>query len=199
MAEMVKNKSKLQTKDLIVAGAFAALYIVLMFAGVTVLGFIPLLYLCAPLILALILGPVYMLYVAKVPKRGAILILAVLVGLLTSIGGLWQAGVWSLALGIIAELIVGSGAYQSKRRYLISYVIFACTNMGPFWLLVFAKQAFLDSTLGYYGTEYVATLDALTPSWIIFVLLGLALVGGILGGLFGQKLIAKHFKKAGIV
>lgn len=40
MSEYVKrnNKHRLQTKDLIVAGAFAALYVVLMFAGVSILG-----------------------------------------------------------------------------------------------------------------------------------------------------------------
>ncbi len=198
MAELVRNRSKLQSKDLIVAGAFAALYLVLMFACVSILGFIPILYLCAPLILAIILGPVYMLYVAKIPKRGAIVILGVLVGLLTSIGGVWMAGLWAVACGIIAELIAGAGKYRSKRSYLISYVVFAWTNMGPFWLLVFAKGAFLDACTMYYGSEYAAAIDALTPFWMVFVLIGLALVGGIIGGLFGQKLIAKHFKKAGV-
>lgn len=199
MAELTKEKKKMQTKDLIVAGAFAALYTVLMFVGVSMLGFIPILYLCAPMIIAFILGPIFMLYVVKVPKRGAIFILSILVGLLTSMGGVWQAGLWSLGIGLVAELIAASGKYQSKRRYLISYIVFACTNMGPFWMLVFAKQAFLDVCQSYYGADYVVTIDALTPEWFILVLIGIALLGGLAGGLFGQRLIAKHFKKAGVV
>ena len=193
------KKTKLQSKDLIVAGAFAAMYLVLLMVGVSVLGVIPLLYLAAPFFISIILGPVYMLYVAKIPKRGAILILGILVGLLTSMGGVWQAAVWAIVLALIAEVIVAGGQYKSKRSYLISYIIFACSNMGPFWMLVFAKQSFLDSCAIYYGAEYAASLDALTPIWIVFVLIGIALIGGTIGGLFGRKLVNKHFKKAGVI
>ncbi|MGI6105275.1 MAG: MptD family putative ECF transporter S component [Raoultibacter sp.] len=199
MSELVKEKKALKSKDLIVAGAFAALYVVLMFVSVSVMGFVPILYICAPLLLPIILGPVYMFFVTKVPKRGAILILGILVGLLTSMGGVWQAGVWALFISLIAELIASSGKYISKARYLLSYVVFACTNMGPFWMLLFAKSAFLEQCMLYYGADYAASLDALTPDWLIIVLIAMALVGGLVGGLFGQRLISKHFKKAGIV
>ena len=38
---MSTKTNKLKTKDLIVAGAFAALYVVVLFAVVTVMGFVP--------------------------------------------------------------------------------------------------------------------------------------------------------------
>lgn len=199
MSGLVKEKHTLKSKDLIVAGAFAALYIVLMFVSVSIMGAVPVVYICAPLLLPIILGPVYMLYVTKVPKRGAILILAILVGMLTSMGGVWQAGVWAILIGIVAELIASSGKYVSKARYLISYAVFACTNMGPFWMLLFAKALFLEQCVVYYGAEYAAALDSLTPDWLIVVLIAFALVGGVIGGIFGQKLISKHFRKAGII
>lgn len=44
----------------------------------------------------------------------------------------------------------------------------------------------------------MAALDALTPSWIVMVLIVLALVGGLLGGLFGRRILKKHFAKVGI-
>ena len=44
----------------------------------------------------------------------------------------------------------------------------------------------------------MATLDALTPSWIVVVLIALALAGGLLGGLFGRRVLKKHFVKAGM-
>mgnify|MGYP001638585117 CR=1 FL=1 len=81
---MSTKTNKLKTKDLIVAGAFAALYVVVLFAVVSVMGFIPILYLVAPFVNSIILGSIYMMYVTKVPKFGAILILAAAVGLLTS-------------------------------------------------------------------------------------------------------------------
>ena len=51
----------------------------------------------------------------------------------------------------------------------------------------------------YYGQEYADTIDRLTPDWIIAVFVVLALLGGILGGMFGKKLLKKHFAKVGAV
>ena len=76
-------KTKLSTKDLIAAGAFGAIYlVVLTVLASVVLPMVPVLFLATPLIAGIVLGTVYMLYAAKVPKKGAILILAVLVGLI---------------------------------------------------------------------------------------------------------------------
>ena len=166
---MCTKTNKLKTKDLIVAGAFAALYVVVLFAVVTVMGFVPILYLIAPFVNSVILGCIYMMYVMKVPKTGAILILSVAVGLLTSTGGVWVSLIWCLALGIVAELIARAGNHKSKKSYILSYVVFACSSMSPFWMLAYAKPAFLQSCEAYYGADYAATLDKFTPSWIILV------------------------------
>lgn len=196
---MADKPNKLKTKDLIIAGAFAALYIVVFFAVVATLGFIPVTYLLSPFVNGIVLGCVYMVYVAKLPKFGAILILAVAVGLFTSIGGLWFALAWCLALGLAAELIARAGRYRSKRAYQLSYMIFACTGMGPFWMLVLAKPAFLAACTAYYGADYAATIDRYTPSWSILVLIALAMLGGLSGALIGSRLMKKHFRKAGVV
>lgn len=195
-----KINNKLKSKDLIVAGAFAALYVILLFVIVGVMGFMVVTYLAAPFVMGIVLGPVYMLYVTKVPKRGAIMILAVLVALVTSIGAAWMAtGIWAIFLGLAAELIAGSGKYRSRKLLASSYAVFACSNMGPFWLLVFAKQAFLDACLTYYNPEYASQIDAMTPPGFIVVLIILAFAGGIIGGVLGSKLLKKHFVKAGVV
>ena len=74
-------KSKLTTKDVIAAGAFAAIYLVLLTVlAVMVLPIVPVLYLATPLIAGVLLGTVYMLYCVKVPRTGAVLILSILVG-----------------------------------------------------------------------------------------------------------------------
>ena len=65
---MSTKTNKLKTKDLIVAGAFAALYVVVLFVVVTVMGFVPILYLIAPFVNSVILGCIYMMYVKKCPK-----------------------------------------------------------------------------------------------------------------------------------
>ena len=60
-------KSKLTTKDVIAAGAFAAIYLVLLTVlAVMVLPIVPVLYLATPLIAGVLLGTVYMLYCVTV-------------------------------------------------------------------------------------------------------------------------------------
>ena len=164
-------KSKLTTKDLIAAGAFAAIYLVLLTVlAVMVLPIVPVLYLATPLIAGIVLGTVYLLYCVKVPKTGAIFILALLVGAITSMASIYPliaAAVW----GVVAE-----GIAAGKRRR--------------------SPNALAAS---YYGQESADTIDRLTPDWIIAVFVVLARLGGILGGTFGKKLLKKHFAKVGAV
>ena len=139
-----------------------------------------------------------MLYAAKIQKRWATLILAVLVGLVTSMGGMWLSFLWAVLLGVVADLIA-SREPRTKKKYILSYMVFACTNMGPFWSLVIAKARFLEVCVNYYGQEYADAIDKLTPPGIVVALIAMGVVGGLIGGLIGSGLLKKHFKKAGIV
>lgn len=191
-------REKLKTKDLIYAGAFAAIYVVIMMLVVMTSGMIPVLYLLTPLTVGIICGTIYLLYINKVRKFGAILILAALFGIITGINSLYSV-IWSLLMGLIAELIVKAGSYQSKKMFLMSYWVFNLNMIGPFFMLVYAKDTFLKLCAEYYSPEHVEELNRLTPNWIIFGLAGLAVLGGIIGSLIGSALIKKHFEKAGVV
>ncbi|WP_195267811.1 MptD family putative ECF transporter S component [Eubacterium sp. 1001713B170207_170306_E7] len=190
-------KEKLKTKDLIYAGAFGALYLILVMMIVMGSGIIPVLYLISPFTVGLICATVYMLYVTKVQKPGAILILSALFGLLTSTNSIFSL-VWALLMGIIAELIVRAGKYNSKKMYTLSFYAFNLNMIGPFLMLVYAKNQFVSICAEYYGSEYAAALDALTPGWIIFALAALALLGAAAGTLLASRFMKKHFVKAGI-
>ena len=194
---MTGKTGKLTTKDFIIAGAFGALYAALLLAVVSATGFIPIVYLFGPFILSVVLGTVYMLYAAKIPKRWAIMILAALVGLVTSMGGMWFCIFWALLLGLAADCIANSGK-RSQKKYILSFMVFACTNIGPLWMLIISKQRFLD-VCSYYGQDYAKTIDRLTPWWIIFVFFAMAIAGGLIGGIVGSRVLKKHFEKAGIL
>lgn len=190
-------KQKLSTKDLITAGAFGAIYVVLITIVSTVLAMTPITFLLTPFVMGIVGSVVYMLYVSKIKKPGAILILAVLVGIITSgtsIYPLLLAVIW----GAVAELIVRKGDYKAKGHIVASYCIFNFTSIGPLFLLVIAKKAFLENCAVYYGQEYVETMDNYTPSWIALVFVALAIVGALLGGQFSKRLLNKHFEKVGI-
>lgn len=90
---------KMRTRDLIYAGAFGAIYLVLMLIIVMGSGAIPILYLLTPLTVGLVCGTVYLLCVVKVHKFGAALILGVLFALVAC-----SASIPGLVLGIAAAL-----------------------------------------------------------------------------------------------
>ncbi|GIN74539.1 membrane protein [Bacillus sp. J14TS2] len=192
------KKKKMNTKDYIFAGAFAAMYIVILLAAVMIFGFNPILYLMIPLLAGIILGPVFILYISKVPKKGAILILSILSGLFMSSYSFIPLAIAVIA-GVIAEVVLANRGGNIKVKHVIAYSIFNISLIGPFTLLIFARDQFMQTSADYYGEDYVDRISALTPDWILIVLVVLAIVGGLIGAMLGQKLNKKHFEQAGIV
>ena len=196
------TKNKLKTKDLIYAGAFAALYLIAMFIIVMAFGIIPILYLMVPLFVGLICATVYMMYVSKVKKMGAILILILLFGLVMSSSGHGLTLLFVIPLGIIAELIARIGGYQSKKMISISYIIFNLSILVPFYTLYTASDEFIGQCLEYYGQEYADAIQNTLNTFglgLVGIQAGLAIVGALAGSLIACKLFKKHFEKAGLV
>lgn len=191
-------KNKLKTKDLIFAGAFGALYIILMLIIVMVSGMIPILFILSPLSVGIACATVYLLYVTKVKKFGAIFILAVLFGMATGMNFVFSFIV-ALAAGLAAELIARVGNYESRKWISLSYCVFNITMVGPFTMLAFAKSTFITMCEEYYGYDYAAAIDRLTPGWVMWVLVGLAVLGAAIGMVLANRFMKKHFEKAGVV
>lgn len=189
---------KLQTRDLIYAGAFGAIYLVLMLIIVMGSGMVPILYILSPLTVGIVCGTVYELCVLKVHKFGAALILGILFALVAASSNIVGL-ICAIVIALIAELIIRAGGYKSKKMYLASFPVFNLNMVCPFSTLVLNRDAFFEKAVGYYGQDYADKVAALTPSWIIFALIGLALLGGIIGALIAGRLISRHFEKAGIV
>ena len=96
-------------KDLIYACAFCALYIVAMLIVVMGSGIVlPILYFIAPLTVGTVCGTIYMLYVLKIHKFGAALILGILFSLATN-SFTWYSLAVVLGASLIAELMIFLG------------------------------------------------------------------------------------------
>ncbi len=197
--DKTQNSRKMRTKEYIYAGAFCAIYLILMLIivmGSTVIS--PVLYIISPLTVGLVCGTVYMLYVTKVRKLGAVIILGVLFSLIAC-----SSYIYSLIMGIVvallAELVIFLGKYKSKKMYSLSFIVFNLNMAAPFLMLVMERERFLSLTGGYHGEDMASAMAAVTPSWIYYAILALALAGGIGGAIIGSNLIKKHFEKAGIV
>lgn len=193
-----KDGKKMRVKDLIFAGAFAAIYVVVMLLIVMVCGTIPVLYLITPLFVGIVCATIYELCVLKVHKFGAALILGILFAVTASSGylpGMFMA----IGVAVLAEVVLMIGKYKSKKLFLISYLVFNLNMVCPFSNLYLNRDSFMAMAADYYGESYANGVAALTTSWMPFAQMGLAVAGAGIGVLIASKLIKKHFEKAGIV
>ncbi len=193
-----QDDKKLRTKDLIYAGAFGAIYIVLMLAIVLTTGAVPVLYILEPLFVGIVCATVYELCVLKVHKFGAALILGVLFAAV-SCSGYLVAMVLAVLAALLAEFVMMSGKYKSKKMFLLSFVAFNLNMVCPFTQLYFKKEEFLSISRNFYGEEYAAGVERLAAGWLPLLQIALAVIGALIGVAIASKLIKKHFEKAGIV
>ena len=130
---------KIQPKDLITTGIFTAIMFVICM-GAAMLGYIPIFIPLLSVLVPLVGGIPFMLFLTKVKKFGMVLIMAVLMALVIAFMGM---GVWVIATGpiagILADLILRSGDYKSVKKSIWGYgQEYADTLMGyiPDWSLL---------------------------------------------------------------
>jgi len=129
------KEQKLKIKDLVTIGVFAVIYVVIIFA-LGMIGFLPVLYLVYPALLGIVSGTVIMLFMAKVQKPWAVLIL----GMLTfAIFNTWICGslmqmLWArekyieiaMVMGeeyvnALIKLVIGLSGCYIRRTYRSEY------------------------------------------------------------------------------
>ena len=111
------TSNKLQTRDFISVGIFSLIYAVVAFVIGGIAQMTPITFPFMPMAVALFTGTVFMLYVAKIPKRGALSVLGVIAAVLLFVTGMfWMMSAFFLLFGIIADFICASGDFKSFRK-----------------------------------------------------------------------------------
>ena len=151
----------------------------------------------APAFSALVGGAIYRLYVEKIQRTGAILVVALVIGaffLFTRHG----AGAFLPALvgGLLAELVAARGRYQSKLGNALSFLLFSFTTTGPILMMWIQPASYRASLLARgksmdYIERVMVPSNMETVSWFLLTLLFGALLGYLLGQLVYQKLDRK--------
>ncbi len=197
-----KDNNSLQTKDYISIGIFSLIYFAVAFVIGGIAQMTPVTFPFMPMIVALFAGSIFMLYTAKISKRGAVLILGILAGILLFITGMfWMMSAFFVLFGFIADFIIASGNFKSFKRNLASYCIFALAPMGayiPMAVMPVQFDKFMRKKGDFSSFEKVIHLIGVNRWAIPAMILG-TLICAIIGGLIGKGLLKKHFEKAGIV
>ncbi|MDW2800852.1 MptD family putative ECF transporter S component [Clostridium boliviensis] len=189
---------RLQAKDLINVGMFTALYFVCFFAT-GMLGYIPIFLVLLPLFCPLVAGIPFVLYLTKVKKFGMVTITGTILGILMFITGHpWPVLVSGSAFGFLGDLVMKAGNYLSWKNLLIGYVVFSEWILGALAPFFFMRETYFAAIRAGYGDTYTDTLMKLTPMWVFYCMILLAIAGGTAGAYLGKAVLKKHFKKAGI-
>lgn len=194
------EKKGLTVKDLVTIGIFTALFFIFTLVGGLPFAPNPVLTFYMPLGSALLCGPIFLLLVAKVPKRWSITILGLIVGLIFFATGMhWAMDLGYIVMGLLADLVAGTKNYRSKKVNILSYALF-CLGATGTYIVFFLDPAGWSSTMLKNGTEqaYIDTMTASAPAWMLtLILIGTVVAAAISGGI-GVKLLKKQFEKAGI-
>ena len=199
---ITKTNTSLQTKDFISIGIFSLIYFVIAFSIGGIAQMTPVTFPFMPMIVALFTGSIFMLYTAKIPKRGAISILGILSGILLFVTGMfWMMSAFFAVLGFVADFIVSSGHSGSFKRRLIAYCVFALSPMGAYVPMAVMPEQF-DKFMRKKGdfSSFAEVINAIgVNKWAIPVMILGTIACALIGGFIGKKLLKKHFEKAGIV
>ena len=193
--------TRLGTRDLITLGVYSVLYVVVMFIAGMPFAFSPVLTYALPVSAAFFCAPVYLLLVAKVPRRGAVAILGAVVGLVLFVTGMfWLWAVAALVLGVAAGEIAALGRFRSPGLNTVSYVVLALAPLASYVMVWINQQSYRAYLVGK-GTNdsYMNTMIAAANQWLLVAIVVGTLLAAWLGTLLGRRMLARHFTRAGIV
>ena len=199
---MKTSENKLQSRDFISIGVFTLIYAAVTFVVGGVSQMTPVTSPLMPAAVALFTGPIFMLYTAKTPKRGALTIMGVIIGILSFASGMfWMMAVFYAVFGVLADLICASGKFKSFKRNLLGYCVFALPPMGGHVPMAILPEQF-DAFMAEKGdfSAFSGVIDAIGANWWALPLMAaITVLCAVISGMIGRKLLRKHFERAGIV
>ncbi|MBM7825656.1 energy-coupling factor transport system substrate-specific component [Arcanobacterium pluranimalium] len=197
MPEMTFSMSP---KDLINIGVFLVLYFIAMSLNALAAAGPVWIYL-ALVISAPLGGIVFQLFLSRVKHGGMIFLFGIIFGVFISMIHGWPSLALVVICAVITEVIIGLGKYRSKHVNFWAYPVFQLWALGPIipiWLNAEEYRNMLvnsrEKSLQY--AQDVIDLS-LNPMFIALIALGI-FIFSIVGSAIGQKMLTKHFKKAGI-
>lgn len=188
----------LNVKDLITVGIFAVILTVSIFIF-GMLGYIPILMIALPVIVALIAGIPYMLFLTRVDKFGMTSLLGLVLGIVMFLSGhTWIPIVVYTLCGLMADVVLKIGDYSSIKNSIISYGFFSLGifgNMLPFYIL---RDYFVESIRASMGTDYVNVILPFLTNEMLIILIIATFVVALFSAYIGKIVLKKHFEKAGV-
>jgi energy-coupling factor transport system substrate-specific component len=192
---------KLTGKELITAGIFTAITAVLGMITAMALSAVPIGFLCIGLISPIVCGIPMMLYMSKIKKFGMLMIMAAINGLMLLMTGMgWEGLAFGLLAAFLAEVIIAKGRYSDRKMNVISNGVYSLAAAANYIHWINATDEFIAQRASAYGENFInTTVGYFKHSWMMPLVIVMCFAGGIIGGLFGNAVLKKHFEKSGLI
>ncbi len=190
----------LSVRDLITIGIFSAVYLLAYVILSTVL-FTPWLFMLLLPVGALLMAPVYLLFIARTQKPFAITILglvaAVIAGLL--VYGNVLIALVNLGIAVVADVIAYLGGYKSLALNVASYVVMSFWAIGQQGAMWVARDWYRDLTIssGYSADFADGTLDLATGPMLVAIAVA-TVVAALISAYGARNMLERHFRRAGV-
>lgn len=194
--------TRLKTKDYILVGIFSLLiYIVNAIAGTLATPFMAS---ALPLISGVCLffsAVVYLIMAIKTGKRGVILLLGLVTGIVYAIMGIPLLLPFFALAGLLGEavLLKGDGSqYKRVKRQSLAYAVYGSLfGLGGYVTVYIYGSAFLEAMYSPEMSESMRRF-AYSPAWMLGSLL-FSFALALAGCYFASSILKKHFLKSGMI
>lgn len=195
-----QGRGDLNPKDLVYIAAFGVLMFAVFMGFSIVFSFNPHISWFTHSVGALFAGTVFAYLARRVPKRGAMAIMGLIVGAVGYLMGMfWTGPVGIVAGGVVADLILGAPESRTGAKIPPAFAAFTfCFWFGMISLILMNGEAYAEMCVSAGMTyEYGrALVDSIMGP--MGVVTGMATIaGGLIGGFAGVKAFGKHFAKLG--
>ena len=191
------NENKLKMKDIATIGIFSALlFVVTMVAG-ALMGISMVLNMYSVAVVAVLSAPLYMLIMAKVHKKGAVLLTFAIVGILWGLFGGIFVLIWMLGFGVVGEVLASKSKYQNYKMLTVSFGLYSVGYYLGAIAPLYYSPAF------WYGfdrpKETVDAMIAAAHSTAGLAAIPVTLIAIVIGAVIAKRMLKKHFEKAGVI
>lgn len=198
---MAKSLKKgLTVKDLITAAIFSVILLLSNALGGGLLAANPALTFYYPIAGSVLGGPIFMLLVAKVPKRWILSIAGVVFCILGFVTGMhWGMNCGVLVAMFIADQVVSAGKSRNRLLNILGYVIYSIGPCGTYFVYFISPESWTATMLKNGTTqEYIDVMSQSAGAGVLIIMIVGTILVSALSGFIGTILLKKQFEKAGV-
>ncbi|MCW4018163.1 MAG: MptD family putative ECF transporter S component [Candidatus Bathyarchaeota archaeon] len=197
------TKQRLVGKDFVNIGIYSVLiFVVAMAVSMLFVPFIAVMYPFIAAVCAFFTAPIFMLMTYKVAKRGTVMLCMIIFSLFYVVMGYVYMLPFGIVTGLLCEAVLWKrGAYRNFWYNVAGFSVFSILGYVVCSVLpiyIFGTEYYLEMQSGINPAAAVYIQYALSPLWMAVAVIT-TFVMAFIGCLIGQRMLRKHFMKAGLI